>query len=76
MAISTARIEHHARRAANKPPGSLGWFGTRASLVRGGAWLPGVIVAQPSALAISVRDSACSSAVSARRRRALPNQGA
>ena len=46
----------------------FGWYGLvrdRASLVRGGACVPGVMVAQPSARAISCRDSACSSAVSA-----------
>jgi hypothetical protein len=52
------------------------WFGTWASFVAGGACVPGGIVAQPSALAISVRDSASSSAASARSRRALPNEGA
>ena len=55
----------------------MGWFrGTRASLVRAGAWVPGVILAQPSARAISARDRASSSAASSRSRRALANQGA
>jgi len=57
----------------------FGWYGLVWDLgeLGGGRGLrAGGIVAQPSALAISVRDSASSSAASARSRRALPNQGA
>ena len=48
--------------------------GTRTSLVRAGACVPGVMLAQPSALAISARDRASSSAASVRSRRALASQ--
>ena len=66
-------------RRADLPAFRVVWgvrFGPRTGRVRGGAEVPGVIVAQPSALAISARDRASSSAASARSRRALANQGA